>query len=277
MSRLLVIPPLPNILLSIQECMREEYPDIPAIAELVKHDVALYTLLLSAANSPWMGLVKPATSIEHAIMLMGLDRIYTLIQSMAVRTSFSNSDLKQSFWAAAVDVAGVCSDLVKRFSGLDDSKAYSIGMLHNAGIAIMMDQFSDFKGFIRTHEYMSCDKLCVCERKEFSTDHYLQGALMASKWNMGEEVSLAIRCQPIAKKILGGGKIIDENTSTYLSILTLAKHVSAEYRRYWLIEGDDDQLTQDTELALNYMHINHGDFVEIKEDLLENYMNKLPA
>ena len=274
MSGTLIIPPLPNTLLSIQTLMNQEEPDIPAIAALVKEDIALYTLFLSAANSPWMGLSQPATSIEHAIMLMGLDRIYTMVQSMTIRTAFNGCDLKESFWTAAIDVAGICSDLAHRFSGLDRNLAYSIGMLHNTGMAIMINHHSDFNNFIKSREFLSSSKLCNCERKEFGTDHYLQGALMAKEWNLGEEVVFTIRCQPIAEKILSGEKKMNENVCTYLSILMLSKSVSAEFRKYWLIDDNSDQSCLECDMALDYMHINHGDFDELKEDLLDEFMTK---
>ena len=66
-SNTVIIPPRPAVLLNIQRIMREDEPEIEAIADLVKEDLSLYTILLSAVNSPWMGLAQPATSIEQAI------------------------------------------------------------------------------------------------------------------------------------------------------------------------------------------------------------------
>jgi len=269
-----VIPPLPKILLAIKNLMKEEEPDISAIAVLVKEDIALYALFLSAANSPSYGLSQAITSIEHAIMLMGLERIYSMVQAMTVRNAFKGSELKESFWTAAIDVAGICSDLAHRFSGLDRNQAYSIGMLHNAGIAIMLNNHKSFKHFMKTHESLPPPQLCAIERKEFGTDHYLQGALMAKHWNLSEEVILAIRCQPIAEKILAGQKEISVNICTYLSLLMLAKCVSAEFKKCWLVLTDDKQTVLDTRLALDYLQVNHGEFEEFKEDMLDEYLVK---
>lgn len=277
MASSVVIPPLPEVLLSIQKIMREEDPDIQAIAGLVKEDVALYALFLSAANSPWMGLTSPATSVEHAIMLMGLDRIYSMIQSMIARSSFEDGLVKESFWTAAVDVAGVCSDLANRFSGFDRNQAYSIGMLHNIGMPIMMQNFEHYSDFLKEYAHTPNDKLCFIEKNTFGTDHFLQGALMARQWHLGEEVAMAIRCQPIARKILSGYKEMDEGISTYLAVLTLAKSVSSEFRLHWQHEADDSASLEEMELALSYMHINHSDFDELKEDLIEDYITKTSA
>jgi len=277
LAQSLIIPPRPEILLNIQKVMREEDPDVNAISKLMKEDISLYAIFLSAANSPWMGLSQPATSIEHAVMLMGLDRIYAMIQAIMVRNSFADAPLKEHFWTTAIDVAGICSDLSNRFSGFDRNQAYSIGMLHNAGIAIMIQQNEGFKEFITDHHQTPSNLLCIHERHRFGTDHFLQGALMARQWNLGEDVALCIRYQPLADKILNGQKEVSDSVATYLAILTIAKSISAEFRRYWSTDLNEDRTNQDTADALNYLHINHSEYYEIKEDMLDNYMNKTSA
>jgi HD-like signal output (HDOD) protein len=273
----LIIPPRPEILLNIQKVMREEEPDVNEISRLMKEDISLYSIFLSAANSPWMGLTQPATSIEHAVMLMGLDRIYTMIQAIMVRNTFTDVPLKEDFWTTAIDVAGICSDFANRFSGFDRNQAYSIGMLHNVGIPIMIQKHPEFDEFMKHHEQTPTDLLCVHERHKFETDHFLQGALMARQWNLGEDVTLAIRYQPLVDKILTKQKEIDETVATYLAILTIAKNISAEYRRYWSTDKSEDRSSRETELALNYLHINHSDFHEIKDDIFDDYMSKTTA
>lgn len=277
MAQSLIIPPRPEILLNIQQVMRDEDPDVNEIARLLKEDIALYSIFLSAANSPWMGLTQPATSIEHAVMLMGLDRIYTMIQAIMVRNTFQAVPLKEHFWTAAIDVAGICSDFANRFSGFDCNQAYSIGMLHNVGIPIMIQEFPEFDEFIKGHEQTPIDLLCVHERHRFETDHYLQGALMARQWNLGEDVTQTIRYQPIADRILSGNKEASESVATYLAILTIAKNISSEFRTYWSSDQHEDRNSRETELALDYLHINFNEFREIKDDIFDEYMSKNSA
>ena len=273
----LVIPLRPSVLISLQGLMQEAEPDIGKIAQLIKEDLALYTLVLSAVNSPWMGLAQPAASVEQAIMLMGLNRVYTLIQAAAIRNSFSDCKLPESFWSAAIDVAGVCSTLANRYTGIDRNSAYCTGMMHNAGLAIMTDQHEDFAGFLKKHAHLDADEMCVRERDLFDTDHFLQGALMAKKWNFDDDVILAVRYQPLTKKLLSGEKSMKEGVCTQLAILTLAKSISSQFRRYWAISATDDTVITATSAALDYLHINHTEFAEVREDMLEGYFDKISA
>lgn len=273
----LLIPLRPEILMSVQDLMKEDDPDIQAIASLVKSDVSLYTILLSAVNNPWVGLAQPATSVEQAIMLLGLDRVFTLLQGVSVRNSFTKCSLPESFWTTAIEVAGICSDLANRYTGINRNQAYSTGMLHNAGIAIMYENHKEFKTFIEQHEFLGADEMCVRERAKYGTDHYLQGALMARQWYLGDEVALAVRYQPIASLVLTGQKSLMEGAVSHLAILTLAKNISSEYRRYWLIDDDHDANIYALDLALEYLQINHADYEEFKEDIVEDINGRVLA
>lgn len=277
MHQALITPPRPELLLKIQQAMREEEPDVSVISRLLKEDIALYSIFLSSVNSGWMGLNQPATSVEHAVMLAGLDRIYAMIQVIMVRNTFKDVPMKEHFWTTAVDVAGICSDFGKRFSGYDRNQAYSIGMLHNVGIPIMVQQSPDFAEFMKEHEQTPNDLLCAHQRHRFSTDHFLQGALMARQWNLGDNVTLCIRYQPIAEKVLNGKKEVSKEVCTYLSILTIAKSISAEFRRYWNTDKNEERSNRETEVALEYLNITHSNFNDIKDQFHDDYMNKTSA
>ncbi|MFY0641488.1 MAG: HDOD domain-containing protein [Bermanella sp.] len=45
------------------------------------------------------------------------------------------------FWDAATKVASLCSYLAVRLTTISQDKAYSIGMLHDIGIPIMLSNY----------------------------------------------------------------------------------------------------------------------------------------
>ena len=132
----IIIPPRPQALLSVQDLMKSEEPDIDAIASVIKSDISLYTILLSAVNNPWVGLAQPATSVEQAIMLLGLDRVFTLLQAVSVRTSFAKCSLPETFWSTAIEVAGICSDLSNRYTGRNHQHITDSGYCPGGAVAV---------------------------------------------------------------------------------------------------------------------------------------------
>ena len=147
------IPVRPHTLIAVQDLMKEKDPDIDSIAAVVKTDISLYTILLSTVNNPSVGLAQPATSVEQAIMLLGLDKVFTLLQGVSVRNGFESCSLPESFWTTAMEVAAICSDLANRYTGINRNQSYTTGMFHNADIAIMHESHKGFAEFIKQYAF----------------------------------------------------------------------------------------------------------------------------
>lgn len=273
MTTKLTIPPRPDILMEVQNMLHQDELDLGKLSALVKQDVALYSVLLSAVNSPWLGLSQPVENVEKAVTLLGMNKVINLLQAVLVRSCFPDTPLLESFWTTATEVAGICDNLAKRYGIINADHAYTTGMLHNTGMAVMLNNYDNFEPFMGKHALRPADELCVLQRKEFETDHFLQGALLAKQWFMPGEVSLAIRYQPIVKSILEGKKELPVSVSSLLAILTLAKNISNEYRNYWNIQNDEFH-AKSMDAALNYLDIQTTEFSELKEDLIDELMNE---
>lgn len=271
MTQALVIPPKPDVLMEIQDLMAADRLELDTLTQLIKQDVSLFSILMSAVNSPWFGFKNEVESIDVAVSLLGLKRITNLLQAIMVRSCFKGSPLQDHFWDTATEVASISDNLAKQYGILNAEHAYTTGMLHNIGVAIMHKNFDSFANFMETASHFSIDRLCVIQRQTFQTDHFLQGAKLTQSWFMPKQVSQAIRYQPIAESILNGRKEVSSDAANLLAILTLAKNISNDYRHYWNIQEDEFQL-KTMDAALNYLDIHKNEFKEYKEDYVENLM-----
>lgn len=268
MTATLAIPPRPDILMEIQGMLSHDELDVSSLSGLIKQDVALYSVLLSAVNSPWLGLNQPVESVEKAVTILGITKVTNLLRAVLVRSCFPDTPLLESFWTTATEVASICDDLARKYGIVNADNAYTTGMLHNTGMAIMLNEFDGFEPFMNKHAHRPIDELTVLQRREFKTDHFLQGALLAKQWYMPSEVSLAIRYQPIVKSVLTGKKELPVSVTSLLAVLTLAKNISNEYRNYWSIQNDAFH-GDSMDAALSYLDIHQTEFDEIKEDFIE--------
>ena len=66
------IPPKPILHLRIIDLLNEENPDIEEVAALIKQDISLSYKLLRVINSSGIGIVRKVSSIQQAIVLLGL-------------------------------------------------------------------------------------------------------------------------------------------------------------------------------------------------------------
>ena len=272
MSNELVIPPRPDVLIEIQSLINSGDLELAALSNLIKQDVSLFSVLMSAVNSPWLGLSQKVESVESAVSLLGQLKVVNLLQAVMVRSCFKGSPLQENFWDTATEVASICDNLAKQYGISNAEHAYTTGMLHNTGLAIMHSNFDQFNSFMETSSHHAIDRLCVMERQTFHTDHFLQGALLAKSWYMPAPVAQAIRYQPIAQSILSGKKEASPEASALLAILTLAKNISNDYRHYWNIQEDEFQL-KSMNAALDYLDIHKNEFKEYKEDMVDTLMS----
>lgn len=271
MSKSLALPPRPELLINLQRLMRESEPDIDNLAKLIKQDIALYSTLLSVVNSPYYRRSNQINSIEQAIVTLGMPRVFTLLQSIAVRSSLESTHELENFWSSATEVAHICSVIADRFILIDSEIAYSVGMLHAAGIPLMMHHFPEYSKFHQQHSVLQPKNLCSLERETFSTDHYHQGYELIKHWYLDDNISLSLRYQPITQAVIMDPKHLPEEVPILLALLKIAKAISSEYCLYWNQKRDDEGILQQLKHSLDFLHISYEDFRDLREQFSHHF------
>jgi len=263
-----LIPPQPEVLVEIARLLKAENPDQGRIAALIKTDVALYSVVLKSINSPYYGLRVGVTSIEHAISLLGLEQIYNLVRLTILRNTLKKTGRMERFWDTAKDVSQLSLNIAAKLRlRLNKDDVYTLGMLHDCGLPLMVQAFSGFREFLQSSPGFNVAELDKQERESFGFSHYQVGARMAERWNLPQHVADAIRLQPQMDAVLSDEVDTDEKTRHLLAVLALAQDISSEYRYYWRIQPTQqlDQLRS----ALRFLATTDYDYLTLKEKLID--------
>jgi HD-like signal output (HDOD) protein len=263
-----LIPPQPEVLVEITRRLRADQPDLSSIAALIKSDVALYSVVLKTINSPYYGLKVSVTSIEHAISLLGLSQIYNLVRLTILRNTLKKTGRMDRFWDTAKDVSQLSlklADLLNLRLSKDD--IYTLGMLHDCGLPLMVQAFSGFREFLRSASNLSATDLDREEREQFGFSHYQLGARMAERWHLPQHVADAIALQPQMDAVLCDEIDTDEKARHLLAVLVLAQDISSAYRYYWRIQPT--QQIEQLQPALRFLATTDYDYLTLKEKLIE--------
>jgi HD-like signal output (HDOD) protein len=263
-----LIPPQPEVLVEITRRLRADQPDLASIAALIKSDVALYSVVLKTINSPYYGLKVSVTSIEHAISLLGLSQIYNLVRLTILRNTLKKTGRMDRFWDTAKDVSQLSlklADLLNLRLSKDD--IYTLGMLHDCGLPLMVQAFSGFREFLRSASNLSATDLDREEREQFGFSHYQLGARMAERWHLPQHVADAIALQPQMDAVLCDEIDTDEKARHLLAVLVLAQDISSAYRYYWRIQPT--QQIEQLQPALRFLATTDYDYLTLKEKLIE--------
>lgn len=265
----LLIPSCPEILIELNAAMKQQEPDIQIISSLVNADVGLYSSLLATVNSPALGLKQTVESVPQAITLLGHKRTFTLLQSVVLKNSMDQYDRLDRFWDTASEVAGLCMRLASQFSIINQDKAYSIGMLHDIGIPVMMANFPNYKNLLQEASQLSLRDFSSLENDHFQVDHFTLGYRLTKEWHLPTTVSKVILLQPLFEKAFDHSIKVHENLLSYLAILMLAKDISSEYRYFWRLTSADhfsDYLIP----ILEFLEIPKMEYLDIKEKMIED-------
>lgn len=268
-----IIPPCPEKLLKISKLLQAQEPDVDKIAETIKADVSLYSIVMGAANTPLFGGGSRVTSINQAIMRLGLKRIQIITSSDALKATLSRTGRLERFWDTATDVAQIMVKLTAKYSNESTDEAYALGMLHECGIPLMIEICPNFRAFLKKTSHHSILKLCAKEQESYGYHHCTVGAEISNKWLMPTNVSKAVYLQPRINRILTTDCNVNESVKILLCMLWMAKDISNAYRYYWRID-DTETGFQHLHNILQYVGIPDVDYMDIRDDHLDE-MNQL--
>lgn len=190
-----LVPPFPAIAHRILALVGdEEEVNARKLGDLVKMDPSFSAELLRFANSALFGARREVTSLTHAVMLVGTDRIKTMATMVAmnrmVRASVRIEALRK-VWLHSVVTAFIAQEMA-RVTRSDRDAAYTAGLLHNLGTLGMMSAYPDeYSRMLEVSGDFGFDLLRT-ERDLFEIDHCAAGAYLAQDWDFPDELAAAI-------------------------------------------------------------------------------------
>lgn len=263
------IPPRPEVLVELSREVEHPHPDTDRIAACLKRDVAMYGSVLRIVNSAAFNAGN-VSSIERAILLLGLRRILRIAQVSALQTHLGRNMPIDRFWDTATEVAYVTVSLAQQYTGVRREDAYTVGLLHDFGIPLMMQAFPDFKGLLA--EVNQNPMLCLATESSarYGFNHYDVGRELGKLWGLAETLNQAIYLQPQLEAVFGDRVAVDhiEDIKSLLALLDIAKNISKTYRRFWRIADElpDNEISV---FSLRHLGLSALDLLDVREHYID--------
>jgi HD-like signal output (HDOD) protein len=181
------IATLPEVTTKIIQIVEDPRSTAKDLQNLIKHDVALSAKILKVVNSAFYGLPRQVSSVDRAIILLGL----STVKNIAVATSvtklfvgreagcvFSFKDLWQHSLAC-----GVFAKLIAQAKGLENSdELFVAGLMHDLGLIVEKQVYPEELNNIVTRVCTEHVDLCQAEQDALGGDHQAFGTALAGKW-----------------------------------------------------------------------------------------------
>ncbi|HRP62664.1 MAG TPA: HDOD domain-containing protein [Phycisphaerales bacterium] len=193
------LPSLPTVAVKVLELTRGERTNLREIAKVVENDQALAAKILRTVNSSYYGLSKPCSSINQAMVYLGLNAVKSLVLGFSLVESVDGGgDHDVSFdyvdyWRRSIYSAAAARLIAIHAGTCDPEEAFLGALVQDIGMIVLNRSLGDI--YLQTVDIARGDheKLTAVERHSFEVDHAMVGADLAERWNMPHRLVEVIR------------------------------------------------------------------------------------
>jgi HD-like signal output (HDOD) protein len=245
----LSVPPCPQIVVELLDEARKEDIDFIRISRLITGDVALAAAVLKSANSPFFALRRKVQSVQQAVAVLGLRNLLKIVYGVVLKQSLGGGTPPLArFWDRSNYNAVVCSYLAGRLPGVSSDDAYTFGLFHDAGIAILMQKFADYRQTL-VQANAAPAGLTAIEDERHHTNHVIVGALLARGWYLPDQVVWAIRYHHQPSIFAEPRRHATPDVCLLVAIRLISEHIVARFLNF----PDDAEWEQAKEAALAHL------------------------
>lgn len=130
------LPTLPAYVFELNSLLGATPPNLRRVGEVIRTDPSLSAQVIRVCNSALMGCREKVKSIKHAVILLGTERLRTLVLTCSlveyVGHRIASEDI-QSFWQHCFVTAALSERLARGTDYAQPEQAYLAGLLHDIG------------------------------------------------------------------------------------------------------------------------------------------------
>ena len=190
-SEITEILTFPDVLIEVNNLITSSDTSASDIAKIISNDIALSTKILKLVNSSFYGFSKQITSINYAIVILGFSAVRNLAVTIFVLDMKYNDMCgfdSKNFWRFSINTGLVAQYLCEFTEKGSKEDAYISGLLHDIGVVILNQYFSD--EFVSAFSYAQNNNctLLEAERRILDFDHVEIGSIILDSWNFPEGI-----------------------------------------------------------------------------------------
>lgn len=190
------LPSLPAVALKVIEQTSDRNIKLSDLAATIQNDQGLAAKVLRTVNSSFYGLRSPCSTINRALVLMGLAPVKTLVLGFslvnAVNEKHSGAFDYVAYWRRGLYTA-VASKAIAESAGKSwGDEVFLAGLLQDIGVIAMLNSLGEtYLAVIAkagNHQNLS-----GAEASDLEITHAEVGAMLAERWKLPMDLVLPVR------------------------------------------------------------------------------------
>ncbi len=192
------LPTLPAVAVEVIELTQNADVSMDDLARTIQNDQALAAKILRTVNSSFYGLSKPVSSINQAIVLLGLSTVKSLALGFSLVQAQDGGDESSGFdhaayWRRGLFTAVSAQRIAEEAKASYADEAFLGGLLQDIGQMAMFTALGD--RYVHVLERCEGDHnaLAAFELQAFEVQHTEVGAMLARRWKLPDALVVPVR------------------------------------------------------------------------------------
>jgi len=195
LDEVVTLPSLPETVVRVTQMVENPECRLKEVAAVIAADPALSLKTLRLVNSAYYGLGQHVTTLEHAVVLLGIKVIKNLALTATVFDAFKTGTsvfLRHSIACGALMRTLAESSAVALSRHTNPDEAFVYGLLHDIGKVIIEEFLPAETAKIPAVMRARGVTWYEAERALLGVDHAQVGARLAEKWKLAPQLVHAI-------------------------------------------------------------------------------------
>lgn len=251
------LPSLPAVALRVIDLTADVNVSLDELASTIQNDQALAAKVLRTVNSSYYGLRTRASTIQKAIVMLGLSPVKSLALGFSLVESVGTDDKPfpfTTYWRRGLYAAVGGRAFAAHVKLEQPDEAFLAGLLHDIGMVACFKALGN--RYVEVLEAAGTDhsKLVRCELEMLELQHPEIGAMLAQRWRLPDSLVIPIRYheRPSAAppqhgdtaRVLGLGMITNEVLSSDEPAPHLRKLYTRAAEWFKISSSDVDELVK---------------------------------
>lgn len=192
------LPTIPATASAVLQSIDNPNASAASLARIIERDVSLTARVLAVANSPFYGLLRKVSTVELALVILGLSAVKEILLSLVVQRIFATMRTElldvREFWNYSVYCGSTARFLARKLGYRVAGEAFVAGLIHDIGILIAAQFLPRDFAEIRKLQAKEGVGFMEAEKIILGNTHTDLGLWFAEKWNLPEQLRSAIFC-----------------------------------------------------------------------------------
>lgn len=213
-KRSAAIPSMPQVAVRFLEIIQDPDFDYREVVEVLSSDPGTTSEILRLANSSLFGVTRKVTALPHAMTLLGIKRVRSLVLGRYIVESLSKKGCASVepayYWRRSLTMAVLAARLADAIMPDRREEAFIAGLLADIGIVILDDTVpGKYRPIAEQYKPGGNPDLALAENVLLNTTHGQVSALVLDHWKLPEAVCEAVRWHPWESREQGRNALAD--------------------------------------------------------------------